>query len=439
MPDYGEMSDIVGKMKRAAIDCFMADQGFHPNWGNDQIYAKWGFMLNFYNRPNPQGEGGGDGNGVNHSVAPAFDEIRAAIDARVSPWLDLPDGGDACDTLASATSSAAAILGTSGAGASVQNTGALATANETVQQMVGNRISGSFKPAFTDKYYTQFKSVSRGLGDACVILQLNYSAQSAMWPAAQDDVAAICDSARAAWDQKAGNAAAASGTLVLTVVGAVAGVVGAVVTAGTGTAVAAAVLAGIAGGVSSGIQGIARNVIVAGNTYLDILGSLDEALGKLNDALTKQEDELNAALTEAAGIIRSDNATYTLDAFELGPYPIGDGTMSMVREDATTVSNNMRRIDDELAGAVSALGSAPSSNPTPRNAGVGRSSSGTHYAASDLYALTARCLELTTAEYARGHQLFNATVEDFFSTDSAASQEVTRLLAEEVLNTNLGV
>ncbi|MBX4421590.1 hypothetical protein K4H00_26645, partial [Mycobacterium tuberculosis] len=77
--------------------------------------------------------------------------------------------------------------------------------------------------------------------------------------------------ARAAWDQKAGNAAAANGTLVLTVVGAVAGVVSAVVTAGTGTVAAAAVLAGIAGAVSSGVQGIARDVVISGNTYLDIL------------------------------------------------------------------------------------------------------------------------------------------------------------------------
>ena len=85
------------------------------------------------------------------------------------------------------------------------------------------------------------------------------------------------------------------------------------------------------------------------------------------------------------------------------------------------------------------MSAAPASNPTPRGAGVGRSSNGTHYAASDLYALTARCLALTVAEYARGHQLFDATVEDFFSSDSAASQEVSRLLAEEILSANLGV
>lgn len=438
MPDYGELPDIIGKMKRAAIDCFMADQGFHPNWGNDQIYAKWGFMLNFYNRPNAAGEGGGDGNGVNHSVAPAFEEIRAAIDARVSKWLDLPDGDD-CGAPTSATSATAAILGTSGAGASVQNTGAIGTANDTVHEMMANAIQGSFKPAFIDKYYTQFSSVAHGLGDACVILQLNYSAQAAMWPAARQDAVSICDSARAAWDQKAGNAAAANGALVLTVVGAVAGVVSAIVTAGTGTVAAAAVLSGIAGAASSAVQGIARNVVIEGNTYLDILSSLDEALGNLDAALEKQENELNDAMTEAASIIRSDNATYNLDAFALGSYPVGDGTMSMDRSNATVVSNSMGRIDTELASASATLGSAPGTNPTPRNAGVGRSSNGTHYAASDLYALTARCLALTVAEYARGHQLFDATVEDYFSSDAAASQEVSRLLAEEILSANLGV
>lgn len=42
---YANLDDAVGKMQRAAIDCHMADQQFYPNWSNEMIYAKWGFML----------------------------------------------------------------------------------------------------------------------------------------------------------------------------------------------------------------------------------------------------------------------------------------------------------------------------------------------------------------------------------------------------------
>jgi len=40
---YAELDEIIGKMKRAAIDCWMADQGFDPVWGNEGTYAKWGW------------------------------------------------------------------------------------------------------------------------------------------------------------------------------------------------------------------------------------------------------------------------------------------------------------------------------------------------------------------------------------------------------------
>ncbi|WP_308491957.1 hypothetical protein [Microbacterium terrisoli] len=59
MAGYDDISTTIGHMKRAAIDCWMADQSFYPNWGNDKIYSKWGWMLNFYHRPDENGNGGG--------------------------------------------------------------------------------------------------------------------------------------------------------------------------------------------------------------------------------------------------------------------------------------------------------------------------------------------------------------------------------------------
>jgi len=50
-----------------------------------------------------------------------------------------------------------------------------------------------------------------------------------------------------------------------------------------------------------------------------------------------------------------------------------------------------------------------------------------------------RCLDLTIAEYSRGHDLFDATVADYFQTDANAEQTVRTLLADERLSADLGV
>jgi len=435
---YDQLSDTIGKMKRAAIDCWMADQSFHPTPANDMIYAKWGWMLNFYNRPDANGNGGGDGNGVKDSVAAEFEEIRVAIDGVVGRWLALPDGAE-CETPQTAVSSTGSILGSSVAGATAPGGADIGTPNGTVHETVVNSIEGSFTAPFLDKYYTQFSKVSHGLGEACVILEANYLAEMRMWPAARTDVAAICESAKNRWAQKADDAAQANGTLMLTVVAAVAGAVASVVTAGAGTVAAVAALGSVAAIANTAVQGIAAEAVVSGNTYGDILGSLSDALGTLNDALEAQERALDTAMSDAIGTIRGDLPSYNLDAFSLDTYTTGTGTMTLTQTHADIVSNNMARIDSALAEAYAGLGSAPSSNPTVRNASIGLGANGTHASASELYALTAQCLSLTTAEYARGHGLFDATVDDYFTSDASAAQTVARLRADEALTAELGV
>jgi len=366
---------------------------------------------------------------MSSSCAAQFDDIRAVIDSRVSAWLDLPDGS-ACATPQQSVSSTAAIFGASGTGASVQNNGEIVTSNETVSKVVITQMSGKFKAPFLDKYHAQFSNISYGLGAACAILEMNYAAEQKMWPAARDDVAKILEQARDAWATQAGTAAAASGTLTLTVVGAVAGAIATVATAGS-AAPAVAALMGLSTVATGVMAGIAANAAVSGSSYLDILDSLDTALGALNKALVDQEDALNKMMVDAVNTINGDPAEFDLDAFSLGTYAGDDGSIKMQEEDAQIVSNSMQRISSALGSASASLGSAPYSNPTPRNYGVGRSSDGTHAAASELYALTARCLTLTDAEYERGKKLFEATVDDYFNTDAEAKKTVSTLIAEE--------
>lgn len=438
MADYDNLATIVGQMKRAAIDCWMADQGFYPTWGYEETYCKWHFAPYQYFRPAEDGSGGGESVGYGDQVtcAAGFDNIRAAIDAIVSKWIGLPDGSH-CETPQHNANATAAMLGTGGASPSVQDGGEIGTSNNTVQEVVINNMHGAFRYPFLDKYYTQFACVNSGLGQASVILEANYAAQSAMWPAARTDVAMICDNAKAAWAAQAGLASSSNTAFTLTVVGAVAAAVASVVTAGTGTVAAVTALSGIALAANTAMAAVAEDASVSGNSYADILASLDSALSNLNHALAKQEEALNKMMDAACTAMHNDLADYDLDAFSLGYYPATDGTMAMDTTDAAIVSRNMERIETSLAAAKARLGGAPASNPTPRNYGVGCSSTGTHTSATELYALTARCLELTTAEYGRGLDLFRATVTDFFRSDAESQQAINRLLADEALTADV--
>lgn len=433
MADYGDLTTIIGQMKRAAIDCWMADQDFFPTWGYEETYTKWHFAPYQYFRPAADGSGGGDGVGYDVSCADAFDGIRSSIDSIVSKWHGLPDGAGA-RAYADAGRITASLLGSNGAGSSVQNSGSISTSSGTIQDVVVGNMEGAFRRPFLSKYFTAFSSVQNGLGQAAVILAANYAAQQAMWGAVKADVATICDNARLAWEKQAAEESAANTTFQLQVVGAVVTAVAAVVTAPAGLTGAVAGLSATSAGISMALSEVARDGIdIGGESYEDILASLSDALDKLNATITTQEEILNDAMQEAIAAMTSDAQSYNLDAFQLGEYPLGDGSMRMDVTDAGIVSDNMRLVHEELAEAASTIGTGPASSPTPRSAGIGVAPTGTHATASQLHGLTSKYLQDTRDEYERGHRLFDATVADFFATDAAARQTVQQLLADEAL------
>ncbi|RLP82026.1 hypothetical protein D9V34_09385 [Mycetocola lacteus] len=432
MANDRDLSELKGKMKRAAIDCWMADTGFYPHIGNSKIYAKWGWMLNFYNRPDENGRGGGDGNGVTASVEAEFDAIRRAIDALVDRWLDLPDGSE-CDDPLQRAKTTANTLGASGGPGSGESTGDISTANNTVHEVTINKLVGSFRAPFLDKYFTQFSTVQGELAAACMILQTNYGAEREMWPAARVDASKLCERALQAWIAQQEQESDVNATMALTTVSAVAGVVTSLATAGAETIASVTALSAIAGSATIAIQGISSDVDVRGGSYQEIFQSLTEGFEKLDSVLKSQEHALNKMLRDTLAMMYSDMSRFNLDAFVLGSYPISDGTMRMERSDTQIIVNNMKRIADSLTQAVSTLQNAPARNPTPRDGSLGSGSNGTHTAASELWNRASRCLALTTSEYERGTSLFQATVEDFFQADAEAARIVAEIMAAEAL------
>ncbi|TPW77387.1 hypothetical protein [Schumannella soli] len=441
MAEYDSLATTIGKMKRAAIDCWMSDQDFDITWGNDSSYNKWGWAPYQYHRPDANGEGGGTsvgyGDGVNCEAS--FNNIRARIDGIIEKWLGLPSG-ELCETPQADVHTAAAVLGSSATGTSIQGSGSIARSSSTVNDVVLGNMKGAFRAPFLWKYYTKFCTVQDGLGQAGVILQANYAAERAMWPAVKEDVAKICDQALSAWNTQVGLAASENAKFQLAVAGAVVTAVAAIVTAPAGGVGGAAIaLAVTSAGISTAVAKVSEDaaVHVSGNSYESIMTSFENALKKLNESITAQETALNKALTEAVTTMNGDLASYNLDRVALGDFHVGDGSIKMDETDSTIVTNNMQLVEDGLSQALSAIKTGPSSAPTPREYGVGISSQGTHPAASALHELTRRCLELTHAEYQRGHGLFDATVADYFHTNAHARQTLRGLISNEALTVEL--
>jgi hypothetical protein len=447
MAEYSDIPGMIPEMKLAAIDSFMGEQGWFTHIWYPDRYSLWGFIgASSYERPDANGEGGGapiEGGftEAGESMAPTFASIRGWIDDLVDPWLDLPDGSD-CAAPQSATRAAAAAFGASGTGTDITDTGELGRRNQTVADVIVGNIQGSFTTPFHDKYYVQFANVTSGLGIGCAILESNYAAQAALWPAARRDAATILGQTRDALTAHAGqlsdDMANAVGSISLTVVATVLGAVASIATAGAAAPLVIAMVS-VAGAATVGLDVLDTQAAITGDTYSELLQSAGDSLSKLNERITDLENAYATMMSGAVDEIRGNLPGYDLDAYVMPSYPGAAGTLAMQTVNTDMITFNMGKIVELTQGAADALGSSPDSNPTPRDARLGRGASGTHLAAQELYDLTARCLELTIAEYQRGKGLFDATVEDFFDTDQAASTTVKNLAASEILIDELGV
>ncbi|MGO2746724.1 hypothetical protein [Microbacterium sp.] len=439
MATYEELPGIIGPLKRAAIDAYMADQSFTPDIGSpESYYSFWGWLPNSYDRPNTNGEGGGAVTGIGSSMAPSFDNIRARVDGAVSRWLEpsLPDGSKASGPL-TAVRSAAATLGASGTGGALEANGVIERSSESVNTTILTNISGSFTTPFLNKYYSQFLNVAHGIGVACAMLEINYSVQSKAWPAARTDVATICDNARQALSTFAEDTADALLKYGLTVVATAAGAVASIATAGAAAPLVAAMVT-IAGTATMAIQALDSAATINGSSYDEIMESFESALEKVSTTISEQEDALVTMMNEAVSKMHANAANFDLDKVQFGDFT---GTAEMIdikQYRADLVSDNMLNVSDSLGLAKTALGSAPATNPTPRDGTIGAGASGTHTAATSLYDLAVGCLASTAQEYSLGRDLFNATIDDYFQNDQTSKTKIEQVWNSEKISDVMG-
>lgn len=436
MADYAELDTIIGQMKRAAIDCWMADQSFDPDWLDKSYYSKWGWMENIYRRPDENGEGGGDPIWYLpwvDSITPQFDDIRSRIEGVVSKWRNLPDGSE-CEAPRSAVASTAAQLGSSPSEPVFKNNAEFAAAATVVYDNVHDYIKGSFSAPFIDKYHVQFLTVTAGLADACGFLDLNYAAQSEMWPIVREDVAATCKQAAHTWAEKAAHGAAERQELIFNVAITALGAAASIATAGAATVAVVTAFASATTLAKTARAAVEYEAAIEGDSYRQILTSLATSLDALDSVITDRERDFHNLLSGAASEMERKQAEFNLNAYDIMEFTLDDGVMSVESNESVLVSRSMTRIEGVLSHAVTTLGRVPVANPTPREAGIGFRASGTHEAASELHELAKNYLQQTSDEYTRGKHLFEAAVTDFFQADADSRREVEAMMEDEALN-----
>lgn len=429
---YDDLDNSIGMLKKAAIDAFMADDGFYEgNLGFANRYYKWGWAPNGYEMPSSSGEGGGKMvDGMPWADDISFDGIRSRVDNAVDKWRDLPTG-TAAGAYKTSTSTAAASLGASGSGASVADDGAILTSTNTVGDLLTQQLVASFIEPMLDKYYTQFKGVSQSLGAAAAILQMNYTMQSTMWQGVRDDVAAIIENAESACAEYAESQGAADFQITLGVVATVAAAVATVATAGAAAPLVGAMVT-LSAAASTAVSAISADASITGGSYDEIMSSFEEALEDLLSAISDQESEVRTMLSGAVNAIIADPSGFDLNRYQIQTQGDFSDEIVMVRQHTNTVSSNMQRVIDGLDAAKTALGSPPYSDPTPHS----QLSSGTHSNALNLFDYTADALMSTLEEYSRGKDLFDAEVDNYFATDEENQQLVEELAASEALTPN---
>lgn len=428
MGDYGAISTTIGEMKRAAIDAQMAQQGWLVDYEYDDRYALWGFIPSWYRRPTPDGEGGGERVGPGwDSLADGFSNIRARIDASTGKFLELPDSSSAGDAV-TGTESVAAQFGAGASGSAAIADGEVAKSIDTISNTVVSNMRGSFKAPFLDKYDAQFAKIVGGSGAAVAVLQTAYAGEKAIWPAAREDAAAICENARNAFRLDAKQSADELRDLALSVVTSVAAVVTTVATAGTATTVVA--LAAMAKTAADTVSALDTAVTpFAANGYDSIMESLEAACEELNGAISAQESALQEMLSTAIECVTGEPDAFDLDAYSLREFGMDD-MITIDQGDADTVTLNMDRLIESLGDVTTLLSSPPGSSFLQRDGAVGIGANGPSTELTGLHNALSQSLSSTKDEYMRGKDLFQAVVRDYFATDDQAAQVSEALEAE---------
>lgn len=195
--DYNIGNEVLGPLKRAMIDAFIAEKSFGGVFGHIQdrfaIDGAWykletggdgdtGSTECWVKRPGPDGRGGGAHDPA-HSAAGVpdytghFSDIRHWVNDQVSRWKELPDPAG-FEELATAFGDVAAALKRDGGTLS----GLVGDLNTKTSH---DALAGSTISAFRNMFVIHTPTVLNGLSGIATLLVSYFQAQYGLWVAAQ--------------------------------------------------------------------------------------------------------------------------------------------------------------------------------------------------------------------------------------------------------------
>jgi hypothetical protein len=440
--DYAQLTANIPKLKRAAIDAWMKQEGWEIEGG--RYHGPHGADYEV-TRPDDRGEGGGDWHGEffqewfvggdkDRHFSGEFDKIRGNIDTAIKRWLPDaiadPTGFDSLITAMKGANTKLA-LSASASGGSVSAGGSIAGNIQGLKDET-DKLSGRTIDAFRSKFVLQLDRVVGGEHAITVVLGGALSAEQKIWENAKTTVADIVEKATNSFNAYANGNGNTDWGLVLKVIGVA--VEGVAAFASSGATVALSAGTGIkllqAGQEAADKKG--KNP--PSPDYTGIMKGFTQALDDLDAAITSEEKSLATNLRDNYDYIVGLKGTP--ESLDLNPalLEISDDSQAQINVihsavDAIT-ETYMPAIAASLTQAAEDVDAASSSTPWIREESVGYTNYGCW---SDLYTLLWLLYELLqdlSWEVSNGGRTLALVIEDIGVQDTDAQDALEQHAAK---------
>ncbi|MEI2715350.1 MAG: hypothetical protein V9G04_19175 [Nocardioides sp.] len=412
MSDYSGASSMIGKIKRAAIDCYMTDESNYYEIDGDRYRYRGSARgsTQYCSRPGSDGEGGGDASIsglpdflVNHLDAQwraAFDSIRGQVDDIFKDLKGVPTGTSLYFEETRAMS-AAEMLTPRGATTALTPGGgsALSLNNPQLSQRVNAvhgycyRLSSQTIDAFRQRYADRLGAILDGQAALAATLGMAAAGQVAVFQKLREDIAKFADEALYSLETLAGENQTSTGTGAPFAVG---GALLSIASLSTGPGAAALATAGAISGLISDLwpDPPAKKTVTFGGGNVDaVLQSMSDGKTKILETPLDDETAIETALKNAHEAVRSMPGAFDIARPN---YPGGGGTNETVGGPGTIQQNHddMQRlaatcelVSEVVHEAKSYVSNADQgSGEWNRPAGIGLGTTGPYSAFNDLAA-----------------------------------------------------
>lgn len=433
MADYAALSGNIEKLKRAAIDAWMKQEGWEIEGGNYRGPDGADYEVT---RPGEDGNGGGDWSGEiffqdwlvggdkDRHFGGEFDKIRGTIDTAIKRWLPNaiadPSGFDTLITEMKEANTKLA-LGASSSGGSVSAGGAIeGDINGLTDET--NKLSGRTINAFRSKFVLQLKRVVGGEHAITVVLGGALAAEQKLWENTKKDVADIVEKATNSFNAYANGKNDTDWALVLKVFGVAVEGVAAFATSGATVALSSTIGIKLLQAGQESAEKKAKNPPTP--DYTGIMKGFTQALDDVDALITSEEKSLAENL--------KDNYDYIVglkgqpESLDLQPaiLDISDDSQAEIHVNHSAViaitETYMPAIASSLTRAAEDIEAASKSTPWIREESVGYTNYGCW---SDFYTLLWLLYELAqdlSWEVTNGARTLALIVDDIGRQDSDA-------------------